>query len=78
MITQDTQAAATMAFIYSTVKQFCQRHQAFSEGGIRHNIFYEKANGLAESGAIIRIGRKILINESKFFTWVESQNKGES
>lgn len=62
------------AVIYSTVKQFCQRHIAFTVGGIRHNIFYEKTNGLAESGAIVRNGRRILINEEKFFSWIESRS----
>jgi hypothetical protein len=30
-------------------------------------------NGLIEAGAIIRIGRKVLIDEACFFEWVESQ-----
>ena len=63
--------------IFLTVKQFCERHQAFSYGGIRHNIFHENSNGLKESGAIIRNGRRILINEEKFFSWLETRNSGE-
>jgi len=62
--------------IYSAVNQFCERHPVFKVGGIRHLIFNEKTNGLAESGAIVRIGRKITINEEKFFTYIESLNKG--
>ena len=69
-----TEALLT-AYVYFTVKQFCKRHQAFTEGGIRHNIFHEKTNGLSKSGAIVRVGRKVLINESKFFRWLESQNQ---
>ena len=30
-------------------------------------------NGLIESGAIIRIGRRVLIDEAKFFDWVRQQ-----
>ena len=60
---------------FSTVKQFCVRHPAFTEGGMRHIIFNEKTNGLAQSGAIVRIGRKITINEGKFFEHLEKQNK---
>lgn len=56
--------------IYSTVKQFTQRHPAFKEGGMRWLIFNEKSNGL--SAAIVRVGRKVLINEEAFFAWVES------
>jgi len=59
---------------YSTVKQFCERHPAFNLGGVRHNIFHEKTNGLAKSGAIVRNGRRILINEEKFFNWLDAQN----
>jgi len=62
-------------WIFSTVKQFCQRHPAFTIGGLRHQIFHEKSNGLAKSGAIVRIGRKVLINESKYWGWLESQNE---
>lgn len=71
---QQTEAAQT-AIIYSTVKQFCERHQAFTAGGIRHCIFNEHNNGLSKSGAIVRIGRKVLINEPKFFSWVEGGAK---
>ena len=53
-----------------TVAQFTKKHEAFPEGGIRHQIFHENENGLAEAGAIIRVGRKVLIDEAKFFDWV--------
>ena len=75
MNTQERDPEKASAYIYSTIKQFCQRHQAFTEGGVRHNIFHEKTNGLAESGAIVRNGRRVLINEGKFFLWLEVQNK---
>lgn len=59
---------------YSTVKQFVGAHKAFTYGGIRSLIFNERKNGLAKSGAIVRLGGKVLINEVKFFAWIESQN----
>ncbi|MEE9339942.1 MAG: hypothetical protein V3U87_17875 [Methylococcaceae bacterium] len=55
-----------------SVNQFCEKHEAFKKGGIRRQIFDEKNNGLFESGAIVRIGQKLLINEEKFFNWIES------
>lgn len=61
--------------ILSTVKQFPTKHPAFTTGGLRSLIFNESTNGLAQSGAIVRIGRKVLIDETKFFTWIEAQNK---
>lgn len=61
---------------YSTVNQFISKQPAFTKGGLRALIFNEHKNGLANSGAIVRIGRKVLIDEAKFFAWVESQNGG--
>jgi hypothetical protein len=53
-----------------TVKQFNQKHPAFPIGGLRHQIFHEHENGLSEAGAIVRIGRKVLINEERYFAHV--------
>ena len=49
-------------------------------GGMRHLIFKSKArpnapgNGLEDAGAIVRVGRRVLIDEGKFFAWVSKQN----
>ncbi len=61
--------------IYKTVNQFIEEYPAFTTGGIRSLIFNEQSNGLSQSGAIVRIGRKVLIDEAKFFGWVQAQNK---
>ena len=53
-----------------TVKQFNQKHPAFPVGGLRHQIFHEQENGLAKAGAIVRVGRKVLINEERYFAHV--------
>ncbi len=60
----------------STVNQFTAKQPAFTLGGMRSLIFNEHTNGLAKSGAIVRIGRKVLINEEKFFNWIAAQNGG--
>ena len=67
-----------------TVSQFCEKHPAFPVGGIRNLIFLSedrrtsagviKGNGL--KAALIRIGRKILIDETKFFEWLDVQQGG--
>ncbi|MEI6270543.1 MAG: hypothetical protein WCP01_16830 [Methylococcaceae bacterium] len=59
----------------STVNQFTTKHPAFTLGGLRSLIFNEKTNGLKSSGAVVRIGRKVLIDDAKFFAWIESQNE---
>ena len=60
---------------YLTVKQFVEANKAFRVGGIRSLIFNEHKNGLAKSGAVVRMGGKVLINEAKFFAWIEAQNQ---
>lgn len=62
-------------FIYLTVNQFCEKHKAFRPGGVRAQIFHADTNGLKESGAIVRLGRKVLIDEALFFEWIRLQNK---
>lgn len=57
-----------------TFKQFVQEQNLFSEGALRNIIFKRNDNGLQDSGAIIRYGRKILIDKEKFFSWVKSLN----
>jgi hypothetical protein len=67
---------ALSTWTYLTVQQFTAKHKAFTNGGIRALIFNEHINGLAKASAILRIGRKVLIDESKFFNWIEAQNGG--
>lgn len=58
-----------------TVKQFPKKHEAFSEGGLRHLIFHQNENGFHR--CIRRIGRKILIHEKAFFSWLEETNHAQ-
>lgn len=57
-----------------TVKQFSQKHPAFPEGGMRNRIFYQETNGMKKAGAVLRLGRKVLIDEARFFAWIADQN----
>ncbi len=66
-----------------TVKQFADKHPAFPQGSLRNLIFLAesrmtskgtiKGNGL--DIALVRIGKKLLIDESRFFEWIELQNQ---
>ena len=68
-----------------TTKQFSSKYPAFSEPALRNLIFKAerrqstqgeiRGNGLIEAGAIVRIGRKVLIDEERFFEWVRQQNE---
>lgn len=44
------------------------------EGSLRWLIFNEATNGLREAEAIVRIGRRVFIDEDRFDAWIETQN----
>ena len=65
----------------NTVQQHSVRHPAFSQSALRFLIFNAEdrvnsrgetipGNGLAP--AIIRIGRKVLIDEDRFLEWIDT------
>ena len=56
-----------------TVDQFCREHPAFTPGGVRWLLFHRHRNGLA--GAIVRVGRRVLIDVDQFFAWLDAQNR---
>lgn len=56
-----------------TVNQFTGKHKAFNEGSIRWILFNRKSNGLEASGALLHNGRRILIDEDRFFDWLKSR-----
>ncbi|WNV04976.1 hypothetical protein RP726_00845 [Candidatus Methylospira mobilis] len=60
----------------STVRQFSEKNPAFTQAAIRNYVFNAKTNGF--DTCIIRIGRKILIDEAAFFQWIERINGKEA
>jgi hypothetical protein len=59
-----------------TVKQYAAKEPAFTESSLRAFIFNADKNGLTKHKAIIRVGRKVLVDDLKFQEWIESQNGG--
>ncbi len=57
---------------FVSVNQLADRQPALTTNGIRHVIFNKEKNGLDKSGAICRIGKKLLIDEAKFIEWIQS------
>lgn len=53
-----------------TVKQLSQQQPALTEAGIRWDLFNRHANGLTKAGAIIRRGRRILIDPERYLEWM--------
>ena len=66
-----------------TVRHFTQRNPAFTAAALRNLIFKADerestkgkipGNGLIQAGAIVRLGRKVLVDEARFFDWLEAQ-----
>lgn len=56
-----------------TVQQFCQANPAFTTGGLRWLLFHRQTNGLEQ--AILKVGRRVLIDEEKFFAWLDAQHR---
>lgn len=58
----------------ATVHQTVQRRPFLSEKGLRQLIFRATENGLDESGAVRRLGRRVLIDLEAFDRWVEESS----
>ena len=54
-----------------SVKQFLDGHACLTMGWLRAALFNRQTNGLA--AAVVQCGRKILIDEVRFFEWLEAQ-----
>ena len=55
------------------IKTFSDRHPAFSEASLRMLIQRARDNGLQDSGAILRNGRAVVIDEARFLGWLDSR-----
>ncbi len=48
---------------------------AVSLGGIRFDLFNRETNGLAESGALVFRGRRILAYPRRYLAWMEARSR---
>lgn len=53
-----------------SVADFCAKHAWAKPGGLRHAIFHAETNGLA--GALVRFGRRVLLDEAKVLEWMRT------
>lgn len=68
-----------------TLKAFAEAHPAFTVPALRSLVFKSKdrqssrgaIKGNGFDTAIVRIGRKLLIDEAKFFAWIAGQQGGD-
>ena len=57
-----------------TVDQWPTVHPWPTANGLRYYIKHRHTNGLDKHGAVLRMGRRILIDEARFFAWIDSEN----
>lgn len=70
-----------------TLKAFAERHASFlTLAALTNQVFKAKprkstkgdipGNGLEEAGAIIRLAGRVLIDEDRYFAWIDAQQEG--
>jgi|GEM_PF-6608993 len=56
-----------------TVRDLARAEPALTVGGIRDDLFHRETNGLGDSGAVIRRGRRILLDRVRYLDWLRSR-----
>jgi hypothetical protein len=56
-----------------TIRQFSDRHPAFSVSSIRALRFYQDTNGF--SGAFLSLGSRVILDEDLFFQCLDGLNE---
>ena len=54
----------------TTVSKLVAKHPGLSEGGVRWAIFNAENNGLAETNALLKKGRRLFIVEERYLEWL--------
>ena len=75
MTTTATAPLPTPSRTVLTVKQLAEQQPGLTEGGIRWDLFNRDHNGLVESGAVMRRGRKILIDPDLYLDWLKDNRE---
>ena len=84
-ILQTTTGAYTPPRLF-TLKKFAERHSDFTTlSAVTNQLFKAPSrhssqgeipgNGMLEFGVIVRIGRKVLIDEDAYFRWLDAQQE---
>jgi len=55
-----------------TVQQAANKIPALTESAIRWHLFNRELNGLSKSGAVIKVGRRVLIDLPKYTEWLRN------
>ena len=58
-----------------TVNQMADVEPALTVGGIRADLFNRDTNGLSESGAVVRRGRRMLLDRVLYLSWLKRRGQ---
>lgn len=58
-----------------TVDQMARLEPAFTSAGLRWMIFHARTNGLESSGALVRLGRRVLLHREKFREFLSAERR---
>ena len=59
-----------------SVSEFCARHSWARPGGLRALLANRRENGLER--ACVRLGRRLLLDESRVLLWLEGRREGQA
>lgn len=59
-----------------TINGFCEKHSFLTPSALRNKIFYSSQNRMDEFQVIVKLGKRVYINENNFFSWLSSMNGG--
>lgn len=63
----------------TTVRGLARKYpDIYTEAAIRWKVFNAESNGLADAGAVMRDGRKVIIDEDRWFQALEDANFADS
>lgn len=59
-----------------TINGFCEKHSFLTPSALRNKIFYSAQNRMDEFKVVVKLGKRVYINEDNFFNWLESVSGG--
>ncbi len=65
-----------MARNLKTVSQFASE-SPWTEAQLRWHIFNSHTNGMAQAGAVVRVGRRVFLDADGVDRWIDAQNPGQ-
>ena len=72
----EVEAAADPLAHLLTVKAFTLRYpDLMSEGSLRWQVYCRDHNGMNEFGVVIQLGRKVYLDATRFWEWLDSHRE---